>query len=57
MTLDLHANVLAKLDEAEPAAGDEDLEGEEEVASGPLALAIELTDEGEQAAAAVQENG
>jgi exoribonuclease-2 len=57
MTLDLHANVLAKLDETEPAAGDEDLEGEEEVASGPLALAIELTDEGEQAAAAVQENG
>ncbi|TDP71296.1 ribonuclease catalytic domain-containing protein [Roseateles toxinivorans] len=51
MTLDLHANVIAKLDEAVAAAEEiEDAEGDEEETAGPLTLAIDMTGEGEEAA-------
>nr|WP_316640782.1 RNB domain-containing ribonuclease [uncultured Roseateles sp.] len=56
MTLDLHANVIAKLDEAVAAAEEiEDAEGEEEDTAGPLTLAIDMTGEGEEAAAPAAE--
>ena len=51
MTLDLHANVIAKLDEAGASADTEQAEaddGEEEPAAGPLTLAIDLSGEGEE---------
>jgi len=49
MTLDLHANVIAKLDEA-VAAAEEVEEADEEETAGPLTLAIDMTGEGEEAA-------
>jgi len=54
MTLDLHANVIAKLDEAEAAEPDTD-EGDEEPTAGPLTLAIDMSGEGEQAVAPAAE--
>ena len=51
MTLDLHANVIARLEEAgtsdsQDRPGTEDGEGEEEAVAGPLTLAMDLSDEG-----------
>jgi exoribonuclease-2 len=50
LTLDVHANLVARLDEAaaEPTSGDDD---EEAAAAAPLTLAIDV-DEGEPAAPA-----
>jgi len=47
LTLDVHANLLERLDEVLPAAAEE--EGEDEEAAGPLSLAIDLG-EGDNAA-------
>ena len=48
MTLDLHANLIERLDEAPPPSGDE-AEGEDDEAVGPLTLAIDMS-EGESGA-------
>ncbi len=51
MTLDLHANVVAKLDDAGASASTEPAEaedGDEEPTAGPLTLAIDLVGEGEE---------
>lgn len=55
LTLDLHAALAARLDEAPAAAAAEADEAEEEaVASGPLTLAIDVADTGEAAGTAGQ---
>jgi exoribonuclease-2 len=49
LTLDLHAQLLQRLDNVAPAEAEAD-EGDEEEASGPLTLAIDLADAAEPAA-------
>ena len=54
LTLDVHASVIARLDEATPAdQGDAEADGEDEVTdnAGPLTLAIDLTESDPPAAA------
>jgi exoribonuclease-2 len=52
MTLDLHANLIERLDEALPAeAAETEGEDEEIEGGGPLTLAIDLAPEGEEAPA------
>jgi exoribonuclease-2 len=47
LTLDLHARLLARLDEDEPAAADaaEEVDEVEEAGAGPLTLAIDVDEE------------
>jgi exoribonuclease II len=42
LTLELHANLLARLDAAAPMVGDADDDSDDEAAAAPLALAIDL---------------
>jgi exoribonuclease-2 len=54
LTLDVHANLVARLDQATAEAASGDEEGEDEAAAAaPLALAIDVDDEPEAAATAV----
>ena len=47
LTLDVHATLVARLDEALPSAGEADEEADEEAeAAAPLALAIDVADAG-----------
>ncbi|MDN3921043.1 ribonuclease catalytic domain-containing protein [Roseateles violae] len=51
MTLDLHANLIERLDEVAQQAADEE-EDEDEVGSGPLTLAIDVGAEGDDGGSA-----
>jgi exoribonuclease-2 len=55
LTLDLHANLLARIDDQAPAPADAETEedGEGTEASGPLALAIDVDDSPADAGAGV----
>jgi len=51
LTLDVHANLLVRLGEAEAAAAQAETEEDEETPQGPLAIAIDLSDANEGAEA------
>ncbi|MFY7867827.1 ribonuclease catalytic domain-containing protein [Roseateles sp.] len=51
MTLDVHATLIERLDEALPAASDEDSGEEEEEGAGPLTLALDMAPLEEEAGA------
>ncbi|MEJ6008199.1 RNB domain-containing ribonuclease [Paucibacter sp. AS339] len=52
MTLDVHANLIERLDEALPAAADEDSGEDEEEGAGPLTLALDMAPLEEEAGTA-----
>jgi exoribonuclease-2 len=51
LTLDVHANLASRLDDAPTAAAEESDDADEEAAAAPLALAIDLGEAGTEAEA------
>lgn len=52
ITLDVSGTVVERLDAAPPAAADEEAEDEDDTVAGPIAIAVDVTDTGEEAAPA-----
>ncbi len=52
MTLDVHASLIERLDEATPAAADEDGSEDEDESAGPLTLALDMAPLDDEAGAA-----